>query len=178
MKRILALFALGLGCSSAMANTGIINFEGSVKAGGTCPISVVTPGGPGLPKLYLGDFKAEDFTAAGMKTPLQRFALRLDPATCPSPPADTTVTFNAGFGADPTGKLYALQSGVGYSEGFALAIYDKSNAQLDPGAASVTYVLDPTKPTDMNFTAQLHTTAAKVTEGHIATSVDFAVEIP
>jgi len=102
MKRILALFALGLGCSSAMANTGIINFEGSVKAGGTCPISVVTPGGPGLPKLYLGDFKAEDFTAAGMKTPLQRFALRLDPATCPSPPADTTVTFNAGYGADPT----------------------------------------------------------------------------
>ncbi|MNN47212.1 Fimbrial protein [compost metagenome] len=161
-----------------MAETGIINFEGTVKAGGTCPISVVTPSGPGLPKIYLGDFKVDDFTAAGMKTPLQRFALRIDPATCPTIPPDTTVTFNAGFGADPTGKLYALQSGAGYSDGFALAIYDKSNAQLDPGAKSVKYDLDATKPTDMNFTAQLHTTAPTVTEGHIATSVDFEVDIP
>ena len=178
MKRILALLALGLGCSSAMADTGIIHFEGTVTSGGTCPISVVTPGGPILPKIYLGDFKVGDFDKVGLKTPMEKFALRIDPATCPTPPANTTVTFAAGYGADPSGKLYALQSGIGYSEGFALAIFDKSNAQLDPGTASVDYDVDPIKPTDMNFTTQLHTTAAKVTEGHIATSVNFQVAIP
>ncbi|WP_162241112.1 fimbrial protein [Pseudomonas sp. Leaf58] len=157
----------------------IIQFEGSVSAGGTCPISVVTPGGPILPKIYLGDFKADDFKELGLKTPMERFALRVDPTTCTiGPGAKATVKFSANYGSDPSGKLYALQSGVGYSEGFALAIYDKSNTQLAPDADSVEYELSETVVTDMNFTTQLHTTATTVSEGHIATSVNFLVAIP
>lgn len=178
MKRIFALLAFGLACSSAMANTGIINFEGTVSAGGTCQIDVVTPGGPGLPKVYLGDFRTSDFTAVGQKTRLEKFALRVDPAKCPVTAGDVAaVTYSANYGADPSGKLYQLQSGIGYASGMALAIFDKSNAQLDPDAESVEYALSDTQVTDMNFTAQLHTTAASVTEGHIATSVNFLVDI-
>lgn len=179
MKRTLALFALSLGCSSAMANTGIINFEGTVSAGGTCPIELVKPGGPGMHKIYLGDFRTQDFTGIGQKTPMESFALRVDPASCTISPGDkATVKFSANYGNDPSGKLYALQSGVGYSEGFALAIFDKSNTQLDPDAASVEYDLSDSLPTDMNFTTQLRTIENSVTEGQIATSVNFLVAIP
>ncbi|QHG63933.1 fimbrial protein [Pseudomonas putida] len=177
MKRILALCALSLGCSMAMANTGNIDFEGTISAGGTCPITVVTPGGSHLPKIKLGTYKVEDFTAIGQKTEMQTFALRLNPVTCPSPPATTTVKFSPTWGADPSGKLYAMRSGDKYSEGFALAIFDKSGP-LDPNTESVAYQLSDTLITDMNFTAQLHTIAAKVTEGHLATSVSFLVNIP
>jgi len=178
MKRMLALLAFGLGCNTAMANTGIINFEGTVSPGGTCPINVVTPGGPNLPKIYLGDFRTSDFTAIGQKTPLQRFALRVDPATCTITAGDVAaVKFSATYGADPSGKLYQLQSGVDYANGLALAIIDKSSTQLDPDAESVEYELSDKHPTDMNFTTRLHTTAASVTEGHIATSVNFVVDI-
>ncbi|MEN5217639.1 fimbrial protein [Pseudomonas pudica] len=177
MKRILALFALSLGCSSAMASD-TINFEGTVTAGGTCPISVVTPGGPALPKIYLGDFKVEDYANAGLKTQLERFALRVDPATCSIDPGDkATVKFQAHFGGDAAAKLFGMRSGGGYSTGFGLAIFDKSNTQLAPDAESVEYELSDSVPTDMNFSTQLHTTAA-VTEGHIATSVGFLVAIP
>lgn len=175
MKRILALCALGLACSSAMANTGVINFEGTVTAGGTCPISIVNPGGSPLPIINYGDFQAKDFDKAGLQTAKKRFALRIDPATCPAIPTDTTVTFNANY-PDPAGKLYGLQTGVGYSEGFAIAIYDTSG-QVDPGTPSVSYTLDPTNPTEMIFNTNLHTTKA-VTEGTIASAVSFIVAVP
>lgn len=179
MKRILALFALGLGCSSAMANTGVINFEGTVSPDGTCPIDIVTPGGPSLPKIYLGDFKVSDFNASGQKTPMQRFALRIDPATCGiTSPTVATVKFSPGYGADPSGKLYQLVSGHGYSEGMALAIYDKRGSMLAPDTASVAYDISDKVPTDMNFSTQLHTIANSVTDGHIGTNVSFTVDIP
>lgn len=176
MKRILALCTLGLACSSAMANTGVINFEGTVTDGGTCPISIVNPGGSPLPMINFGDFQAKDYASAGLQTAKKRFVLSIDPATCASIPPDTTVTFNANY-PDPSGKLYGLQTGVGYSEGFAIAIYDASGAQLDPGTPSASYTLDPAKPTEMNFNTNLHTTK-KVTEGTIASSVSFTVAIP
>ncbi|MFJ3151544.1 hypothetical protein GVN15_20985 [Pseudomonas putida] len=178
MKRILALFALGLGCSSAMANTGIINFEGTVSPDGTCPIDIVTPGGPPLPKIYLGDFKVSDFDKTGQKTPLQRFALRIDPAACGlSAPTTAKVKFSPGYGAGPSG-LYNLLDGTGYSEGMALAIYDKSGNILPPETASVEYSISEKVPTDMTFSTQLQTIADKVTDGHIATNVSFTVEMP
>lgn len=178
MKRILALLALGLGCSSAMANTGIINFEGTVSPDGTCPIDVVTPGGPPLPKIYLGDFKVSDFDKSGQKTPMQRFALRIDPATCIlTSPAVANVKFSPGYGAGPSG-LYKLLDGTGYSEGMALAIYDKSGNILPPDTASVDYAISDKVPTDMNFSTQLQTIADKVTDGHIATNISFTVEMP
>ncbi|GLO52751.1 hypothetical protein PPUN110474_41520 [Pseudomonas putida] len=159
-----------------MANTGVINFEGTVTAGGTCPISIVNPGGSPLPIINFGDFQTKDFDKAGLQTVKKRFALSIDPATCAAIPTDTTVTFNANHGADPSGKLYGLQTGVGYSEGFAVAIYDKSS-QVNPGTPSASYTLNPTNPTEMVFNTNLHTTKA-VTEGTIASSVSFLVAIP
>ncbi|MHC6224688.1 fimbrial protein [Pseudomonas sp. X10] len=179
MKRILTLFTLGLCCSSAMAaetGTGIITFEGNVGTGGTCPINVVMPGGSSLPKVYLGDFNTKDFKQVGLKTPMQKFGLRVDTDVCTLPTdATATVKFTAGYGEAPSG-LYKLQSGHGYSSGFAMAIYDKSDTQLKPGDESVVY--EDIENTDMNFTAQLHTIEPAVTEGHISTSVNFLVAIP
>ncbi|MBF8748343.1 type 1 fimbrial protein [Pseudomonas putida] len=177
MKPIFALFALSLASGSAMANTGIINFEGTVTAGGTCPIDVVTPGGPSKSLIYLGDFKDKDFTTVGQKTPIQRFGLRHDPSKCPVTPGQKAfVKFSANYGAGPS-DLYQLQSGVGYSEGMALAILDKSNSVLAPDTESVGYDLSDRLTTDMNFTTYLQTIDATVTEGQIATSVNFTVDI-
>ncbi|WP_286914308.1 MULTISPECIES: fimbrial protein [unclassified Pseudomonas] len=176
MKRIIALAALCLGCSSAMANTGIINFEGTVSAGGTCPIDVVTPGGPSLPKIMLGNFRTTDFKATGDRTPAVRFGLRHDPQNCALNGDKATVRYSATYGATP-GGLYALQDGVGYSEGLALAIYDASNQPLAPDTDSMEYTLSATAPTDMNFSTRLEAIEDTVTEGHVSTSVNFVVDI-
>ncbi len=177
MKRILTLFALGLSCSSAMAYTGVIEFEGSVSPGGTCPIDVVTPGAGALPKISMGNFKVEDFKAVGDKTQFEKFALRVDNSIC-SLGADSTATvrFNANYGTDPSGTLFSLQSGLGYSSGLALAIYDKNGSLLPPGTDSVEY--QNVEREDMNFSARLHSIAHPVTEGKILTSVNFLVDIP
>ncbi|WP_435653113.1 fimbrial protein [Pseudomonas putida] len=177
MKRILTLFALGLSCSSVMANTGVIEFEGSVSTGGTCPIDVVTPGAGALPKISMGNFRIKDFTGVGDKTQLEKFALRIDNSIC-GLGADSTATvkFNANYGTDPSGTLYSLQSGRGYSAGLALAIYDKNGTQIPPGTDSVEY--QNVEREDMNFSARLHTIAHPVTEGRIWTSVNFVVAIP
>lgn len=177
MKRMLALLALSLGCSSAMA-ANTIHFEGSITAGGTCPIKVVTPSGAALPKIYLGDFNVDDYAKAGLKTPLERFALKIDPATCTIASGDTaTVKFEAHNGGDAAAKLFNMRSGGDYSTGFGLAIFDKSSTQLAPDEESVKYELSDTVPTLMNFSTQLHSTAP-VTEGPIETSVGFVVAIP
>ncbi len=177
MRPIFALFALSLASGSAMANTGIINFEGTVTAGGTCPIDVVTPGGPSKSLIYLGDFKDKDFTTIGQKTPLQRFGLRVDPTKCTVTSGQKAfVKFSANYGAGPA-DLYKLQSGVGYSEGMALAILDKSSNALAPDTESVAYDLSDTQPTDMNFSTHLQTTDSTVTQGQVATSVNFVVDI-
>ncbi|MBA6097002.1 MULTISPECIES: fimbrial protein [Pseudomonas] len=178
MKRLFAILTLGMIGSSAMANNGIINFEGTVSAGGTCPIDLVTPGGPSLPKVFLGDFRSENFTAIGQQTEMVRFALRVDPTTCTIAAGQKAfVKFAAHYGTDPSGRLYGLQSGVGYSDGMALAIYDKSNAELAPDAESVEYELSDSVPTDMNFTARLETVKANVTEGQLRGSATFTVDI-
>lgn len=116
IKKTIAALALSLSAGAAMAETGIINFHGTVSTGGTCPIDVVTPGGPALPRVHLGDFRTKDFTTVGQKTPAVHFGLRVTPdATCVIDPAHKAyVTFSPRFGADPSGKLYSLQSGVGY----------------------------------------------------------------
>lgn len=159
-----------------MANS-IINFEGTVSAAGTCSIDVVTPGGPSLSKIFLGDFKTKDFSAIGQKTEPVRFALRVDHGCKTDPAHEGYVTYKANYGADVSGKLYSLISGVGYSDGLALAIFDEKGTQLDPGAESQGYALSDSAPTDLNFFARLQTTAATVTEGQIRTSVNYLVDI-
>jgi len=178
MKKHLVALAISLSSTAAMANTGIINFQGTVTTGGTCPIEVVHPGGPTQP-IHLGHFRTQDFTAADQNTAMVPFSLRITPdATCQiAPTTKAFVTFSPRFGADPTGKLYALQSGVGYTSNLALEILDRTSTQLPPETESIAHDLSGTLPTDMRFTARLKTTAASVPEGNIDTSVDFLVDI-
>ncbi|MGE8305295.1 MULTISPECIES: fimbrial protein [Pseudomonas] len=180
MKKILSILAITLTSSVAMASTGTINFTGTVSTGGTCPIDVVTPGtGTPLPLLNLGDFKKKDFTAIGQETPQIGFALRITPdATCTIPPgAVGNITFTPAYGQDGSGKLYALQNGLGYTNGLALKISDRTGGQLDPDTASMDYPLSETDPTEMIFSARLQTTAATVDEGQVATTITYVVAI-
>lgn len=180
MRKTLAVLALSLTGGTAMANeTGTITFVGTVNAGGTCPIEVITPGGPGLPRVYLGDFRTQQFTAAGQTTPAVPFALRITPdATCVIVPnSQAFVTFTGRYGADPSGNLYATRSGTGYTTGLALDISQPGKGQLPPGTESNPIPLNDAIPTEMVFNASLETIAASVTEGQIESSVDFLVEI-
>ncbi|CAG8865341.1 hypothetical protein PS627_01245 [Pseudomonas fluorescens] len=180
MKKTLSILAICLTSSAAMANTGPLNFTGTVSSGGTCPIDVVTPGtGTPLPLLNLGDFRKKDFTEIGQETAQIAFALRITPdATCTIPAgASANVTFTPSYGADATGKLYALQSGIGYPTGLALKIADRTGAPIDPDTESMDYPLSDTNPTEMMFSARLQTTATTVTEGHVATTVTYVVAV-
>ncbi|HDS1818012.1 TPA: fimbria/pilus outer membrane usher protein [Pseudomonas putida] len=113
MKKTLSVLALCLSSSIAMAD--IINFEGTVRAAGTCPIEVVTPGGPALPLVYLGDFKAATFDKIGMETAAKQFALRI-PGSCVTATQSAFATFTAGYNADKDNPKTN-------SQGYALAPY-------------------------------------------------------
>ncbi|WP_152031511.1 fimbrial protein [Pseudomonas putida] len=180
MKKILSILAISLTSGAAMANTGTMNFTGTVSAGGTCPIDVVTPGtGTPLPLVNLGDFRKKDFTATGQETPQIGFALRITPdSTCTIPTGSVAnITFTPSYGQAGTGKLYALQSGLGYTSGLALKISDRTGAQLDPDTASMDYPLSDSDPTEMVFSTRLQTTAASVDEGQVATTITYVVAI-
>ncbi|AHD13520.1 type I fimbrial protein FimA [Pseudomonas sp. FGI182] len=174
MKKTLSVLALSLCSSAAMAKP--INFEGTVSGPGTCPIEVVTPGGPSLPLINLGNFNTFDFTAANQETPKKHFALRV-PGSCVTGTQNAYATFQAGFGADPTnGNLYALQDGLGYSTGLGLAINDLTS-RLAPNTESMAYEVKDTGNTEMVFSARLVTTSATVTEGQIDSNISFNVDI-
>lgn len=180
MKKTLSILAICLTSSAAIANTGPINFTGTVSPGGTCPIEVVAPGtGTRLPLLNLGDFRKKDFTAIGQQTPSIGFALRITPdATCTIPAnSKANVTFTPSYGSDAQGKLYALQSGLGYSTGLALQIADQTGAPVEPNTKSTDYPLSDTDPTEMIFSARLQSTDAAVTEGQVATTVTYVVAV-
>ena len=174
MKKTLSVLALSLCSSAAMAT--IINFEGTVSGPGTCPIEVVTPGGPSLPLINLGNYNTFNFNKVGQETAAKHFALRV-PATCVTGTQSAFATFQAGYGADPVdADLYALKDGLGYSTGLGLAINDLTT-RLAPGTESMGYEVKDTTDTDMVFSARLVTTAATVTEGQIDTNISFDVDI-
>lgn len=179
IKKTIAALALSLSAGAAMAETGNISFAGSVNAGGTCPIDLVTPGGPSMPRIYMGDFRTKDFTAIGQKTSPIPFGLRITPdASCVIDPTHKAyVTFTPRYGAEQGGTLYALQSGVGHTSGLALEILDQAKVRVIPDTPSAPYNLSATAPTEMIFSASLNTTADQVTEGHVDSSVGFVVDI-
>ncbi|WP_158286173.1 fimbrial protein [Pseudomonas sp. LB-090624] len=179
MKKILSILAITLSSSAAMANTGTMNFTGTVSPGGTCPIDVVTPGtGVPMPLLNLGDYKKKDFTGIGQETPRVGFALRITPdSTCTIPTgAVANVTFTPTYGQAGSGDLYGLQDGLGYTTGLALKISDQTGA-VAPDTPSMDYPLSDTDPTEMVFSARLQTTADTVGNGQIASTVTFVVAI-
>jgi major type 1 subunit fimbrin (pilin) len=181
MKKIMITLALGLASSSAFAanETGRINFNGSVYAGGTCPIEVVDPGQGVLPFVDLGNYTTKYFTATGTATPDIAFALRVTPnPTCViAPSAKAKVTFESLHGsAGSTGQYYAVRSGG--ATAIALALKDEDGALVEPLAESKEYDLLSSQPTDLKFFASYISTAATVGEGRAVAEVNFKVELP
>ena len=178
MKRTLVALAMGLASTAAFANTGNINFHGTITPGGTCPIEVVEPGTGGgiLPRVVVGSYHPSYFETVGKQTRHIPFALRVTPGgTCTiNPGEEGYVTFSALYGPEGT-DLYALRPGG--ARGVALAIQDRSLTNLAPDSESAAYALDDTKPTDMLFYAMYQSTAATVTEGDAASEVTFTVDI-
>ncbi|NTY91385.1 fimbrial protein [Pseudomonas putida] len=177
MKRTLIALAMGLASTAAFANTGNINFHGTITPGGTCPIEVVMPGTGGsiLPQIGLGSYPPSYFgSTAGKQTPARTFALRIDPDQCTiNPGTDAYVTFSAVYGPEGS-NLYALKP-YG-AAGVALAIQDKSLSNLAPGRESVAYPLKATQPNEMLFHAMYESTGT-VTDGDAASEVRFSVDI-
>ncbi|MDR6714635.1 major type 1 subunit fimbrin (pilin) [Pseudomonas hunanensis] len=178
MNKTLTALALCMLSNAALANTGNINFAGSITPGGTCPIEIVEPGTGGtvLPRVVLGSYHPEYFTATGVKTREIPFAMRVTPgAGCTIPAGGkATVTFSAIYGAEGT-NLYRLRPGA--AKNLALAIQDSTLTNLAPGKASAEYTLDVTAPTEMLFYAMYQALDNKVEPGDAHTEVSFLVDI-
>lgn len=178
MKKTLAALALGLISNTALANSGNINFVGSITAGGTCPIEVVEPGSGGsvLPRVVVGSYHPEYFSTTGTTTREIPFAMRVTPVGgCTILPGQSGyVTFTPIYG--PSGSdLYALRPGS--ARNLALALQDSSFSNLAPGTESVGYELDEVKPTEMLFYAMYQSTDTTVGTGDAQTEVTFTVDI-
>ncbi|HDS1735565.1 type 1 fimbrial protein [Pseudomonas sp. BP8] len=178
MKKTLTAFALCMLSNAALANTGNINFAGSITPGGTCPIEIVEPGTGGtvLPRVVVGSYHPEFFTAAGIKTRAIPFAMRVTPGTGCTIPAGgkATVTFAAIYGIQGT-DLYALRPGG--ARNLALAIQDSSFSNLAPGKASAEYALNDAAPTEMIFYAMYQSLTNAVSPGDAHSEVSFLVDI-
>lgn len=177
MKHSLIALAMGLASTAAFANTGNINFHGTITPGGTCPIEVVMPGTGGsiLPRIGLGSYPPSYFgPTEGKQTPPRTFALRIDPAHCTITPGEGAyVTFSAVYGPEGS-DLYSLKP-YG-ATGLALAIQDQSLTNLAPGRESMAYPLKATEPNELLFHAMYQSTG-RVTEGDAAAEVLFSVDI-
>ncbi|MFF5865752.1 fimbrial protein [Pseudomonas sp. NPDC012596] len=177
MKHTLIALAMGLASTAAFANTGNINFHGTITPGGTCPIEVVMPGTGGsiLPQIGLGSYPPEYFgPTAGKQTTPRTFALRIDPDHCTINPAtDAYVTFTGVYGTEGT-NLYSLKPHG--ATGVALAIQDKSLTNLAPGRESAPYPLKTTEANELLFHAMYENTGP-VTDGDAASEVRFSVSI-
>jgi len=182
MKKIMMTLAIGLASSTAFAadETGRINFQGSVYAGGTCPIEVVDPGQGVMPWVSLGNYTAKYFKTAGTTTPDVTFGLRVtpDPGICDiAAGSKAKVTFESLHGtAGGSNEYYALRSGG--ATNLALTIKDDDGTPIAPVTQSKEYDLFSNQPTDLTFYAAYVSTAATVGEGMAQADVNFSVELP
>ena len=181
MKKIMMTLAIGLASSTAFAadETGRINFNGSVYAGGTCPIEVVNPGAGVMPWVSLGNYASKYFASAGTTTPDVAFALRVTPdATCQiGQGAKAKVTFEPLHGsAGGSDEYYAVRAGG--ATGIAVTIKDEDKNGIEPLTPSKDYDLYQTQPTDLKFYAAYVSTAPQVGEGLAEAEVNFKVELP
>lgn len=177
MKKTLLALALGLAATSALANTGTINFEGKITAS-TCPIEVVNPEDGSIGnQVKMGNIEASRFTGTGQELGGKAFALRVKGGSgCILTPTSTAnVTFNGT--ADPSGSYFAVTPTADGAKNVVIVLKDKSGAAVAPGSASVDYDLNDAGPTDLRFDAYYRSTAAAVTAGVASTDVQFIVDI-
>ena len=178
MKKLLTTAALAMSLSStAFANTGNIEFYGTITSG-TCSIEIVDPATGGkLDRVSMGNVASGRFTAVGSESNLRPFAMRVTPDTgCDTSANKGYVTFKGRFGSTGTGGvLHALKAGGATNLG--LAIKDNSNTLIPNGSESKAYDLDATNPTDMLFYAAYRATAIPVTAGAANTVVSFDFDL-
>jgi type 1 fimbria pilin len=170
MKRyLLALPLLALG-APALANTGIINFTGSIKAG-TCPIEIRDPAGGIDGEVKMGQALAGNFSQAGIESNHRSFTIEVaDASQCAGWDSSgnanvAKVRFTGMHGGDDNGNLFALKTGSGNATGLALGLRDKDKNPVGHGELSGDYPLNSSGQNDLTFTAFYKSTAAPVTAG-------------
>ncbi|WP_263263001.1 fimbrial protein [Pseudomonas sp. RIT-PI-S] len=168
---LLALPLLALG-APALANTGVINFTGSITAG-TCPIEIRDPAGGTGGEVKMGEALAGNFDRAGIESNHRSFTIEVaDASQCAgwnssSGAANVAkVRFSGMQGGADSGNLFALKTGGGAATGLALGLQDKDKTQIGHGAISGEYPLNSGgTQSDLTFTAFYKSTAATVTAG-------------
>ena len=177
-KALLAIsigLAAGLAGTSALANTGTINFEGMITSS-TCPIEVINPGdgSPGNLVKMVG-VEASRFTAIGQEYGGKIFDLRVHGgsgcALDPDSPNVATVTFSGR--PDSSDTYFAVSE----AEGVAIALRDANNKLLVPGSESDEYSINADRPTDLRFYATYRSIAAAVTPGAASADIQFSVAV-
>lgn len=170
---------LGLTATSAMANTGTINFTGNITST-TCQIDVIDPitGNPGTGLVNMGTVSAKRFTAADQEVGGREFGLRLTPGTgCVIAPGTAAkVTFSGT--PDTTGNFFRFKPLGGSATNVVAALKDDLGGPVNNGTPSKDYPLNETTPTDMMFYVVYRSTAATVTAGATEADVRFSVDVP
>jgi type 1 fimbria pilin len=182
VKKYVIALSLGVTAAlvgtSALANTGTINFEGKITRS-TCPIEVINPGDGAVGNLVkMGSVEASRFTAIGQEYSGKPFALRIsDSGQCGLTGSNDVarVTFNGA--SDTTGSYFAVTPTADGAKGVVIAIKDKSGSSLAPGGESAEYDLIEDGITDMVFNAYYRSTAPTVSPGTASADVQFVVAI-
>lgn len=184
MKKTILALSLGLAASlagtSALANPGIINFEGMIT-NSTCPIDVVNPGDGSVGNLVkMVGVEVSRFQNLGEEYGGKRFNLRVKGGTgCvldPSNPNVAKVTFNGR--TDPSGDFYAVTPSSDGATGVAIALRDyDTGALLSSGVESSDYPLDAAGPTDLRFEATYRSIHATVTAGVASADIQLSVAV-
>ncbi|MBC3479737.1 fimbrial protein [Pseudomonas capeferrum] len=179
MKKSLLALSLGLLSATAMntafANTGIINFEGSITAD-TCPITIIDPGSGANNSVDMGSVPAASFTAANQERVGKRFNVVIpDRDECKGTNNEANVLFAGG--TDLSGNFFAIKSGPDTADNIAIAIRDRNSNLLVPGTESANMSLAPSGETVIPFYAYYRSLGENVTAGEAKADVNFTVTI-
>ncbi|MFJ4443659.1 fimbrial protein [Pseudomonas sp. NPDC089422] len=180
MKKSVVALSLGLltltAGTSAFANTGTLDFEGRITAGG-CPIEIVNPGDGSVGStIRLGDLPASQFKSVGEEYVGKRFELVIrDGAACGL--ADNTATVKFAGTADPTGDYFAVTPTSDGAKGVAISLRDQNNKGVKPNSVTDAFDLNNTGETRLPFDAYYRSTAATVTAGAASATVSFVLDI-
>lgn len=169
MKRyLLALPLLALG-TPALANTGVINFTGNIKAG-TCPIEIRDPAGGTGGEVKMGQAMTGTFTAAGIESNHRSFTIEVkDAAQCAGWDGSSgavnvaKVRFTGMHGGADSDNLFALDSNS--VSDLALGLKDKHNTPVKHNGVSGEYPLNAAGQNDLVFVAYYKSLSGSVPAG-------------
>lgn len=179
MKRYLIALPLLALSASALANTAVINFTGTVLAG-SCPIVIKDPAGGSSGTIDMGEAVAGNFDQTGSEANYRDFAIEVsDPANCPGWDGNGTnvakVRFFGLAGGADNDELFALNANNTPATGVALGIKDDAGAGVGHGGTSKEYPLTGGQANPLAFTAFYKSTAATVEAG--AADADVSLEL-